>query len=302
MPSHGKSVLSVAICCLMFFATNGFGQDGSPTGKCGFQTLTIPSPAGTTTTPTALNDTGAIVGNLQSGTGASTQNTAFLFSGGKFTHFRFPGSHGTFVYDINKQGVIVGSFDTSLESGEFSFMVHNGVFTKIILPGFPNTQSAALGINGLGDIVGQFSRDGFTTVGYLLHQRKLTIISFPGAAGGTFPTGINDQGIVVGTYKIVKDGQPHGFTWQNGNFTNVDEPGFGATIPVKISNKGDIVGTFNDGIRQGLAIDIGHFFFIDRPGFDETQLIAVNSYDNVLGLGTTATGQAWFKGFCSAVF
>jgi hypothetical protein len=66
MPSHGKLGLSVALCCVMFFATNVFGQDGSPTGKCGFQTLTIPSPAGTTTMPAALNDTGAIVGNLQS--------------------------------------------------------------------------------------------------------------------------------------------------------------------------------------------------------------------------------------------
>jgi probable HAF family extracellular repeat protein len=302
MPSHGKLVLSLALCCVMFFATNAFGQDGSATGKCGFQTLTIPSPAGSTTTPTALNDTGAIVGLLQSGTGASTQHTAFLFSGGKFTHFRFPGSHATFAYDINNHGVIVGSFDTSFESGEFSFMVHNGVFTKITLPGFPNTSSAALGINGLGDIVGQLSGNGSANLGYLLHQGKLTIISFPGAAGGTFPTGINDQGVVVGTYKVVKDGQPHGFMWQNGNFTNIEVPGPGATIPVKISNRGDVVGTFNDGVAHGFAFDIGHFFFIDRPGFNETQLIAVNKFDNVLGFGTTATGQVWFKGFCSAVF
>jgi probable HAF family extracellular repeat protein len=304
MPSRGQLVLSVAVCCVMFFATNVFGQDGSANGKCGFQTLTIPSPAGTITTPTALNDTGAIVGLLQSGTGASIQHTAFLFSGGKFTHFRFPGSHGTFVNDINKQGVIVGSFDIPNVGGERSFMVHKGVFKKITLPGFPDTPSAALGINGLGDILGQFSTDGFTTVGYLLHQGELTIISFPGAAGGTFPTGINDQGIVVGTYKLIKDGQQHGFMWQNGDFTNVDEPGPDTTVPVKISNKGDIVGTeFVLGGSHGLAVDRGNFFFVDRPGFNATQLVAVNSFDNVLGFGITASGkQTWFKGFCSAVF
>jgi probable HAF family extracellular repeat protein len=306
MPFRWKLILFLALCCIMFLGISVFGQDGSPNGKCGFQSLTIPSPAGTTTTPTALNDTGAIVGLLQSGTGASIQHTAFLFSGGKFTHFRFPGSHGTFVYDINKQGVIVGSFDVPTVGGERSFMVHNGVFTKINLPGFPDAPSAAVGINGSGDILGQFSGEGIDNLGYLLHKGELTIISFPGAVGGTFPTGINDQGVVVGTYRLIKDGQPHGFMWQDGNFTTLDEPGPDTTVPVKVSNKGDIIGTEFDfgGVSHGLFIgNGGGFVFIDRPGFTTTQLIAVNSFDNVLGSVTTATGSTvWFKCFCSAVF
>jgi uncharacterized membrane protein len=304
MRSRKAVCLLLSVCFFAATTTIAFAQDGSPTGNCGFQPLVIPSPAGTTTMPTALNDTGAIVGNLQSGTGAATQNTGFLFSDGKFTHFRFPGSSGTFVNDINKQGVIVGSFFHSPEDIAFSFMVHNGVFTKIELPGFSNTPNAALSINGLGDIVGQLAGSGSANIGYLLHQGELTIISFPGAVGGTFPTGINDQGIVVGSYKLVKDGPPHGFMWLNGAFTNIALPGAAGTVPVKISNSGDVVGTWIDQVENshGLAFDKGDFFFIDRPGFNATQLIAVNSFDNVLGFVSTATGRAWFKGFCSAVF
>ena len=118
-------------------------------------------------------------------------------------------------------------------------------------------------------------------------------------------TGINDQGVVVGSYLVAEERSgAHGFMWKNGVFTNIEVPGAAATQPVKVSNSGDIVGTYVDAglVEHGFAFDQGHFFTIDRPGFNETQLAAVNSFDNVLGLGTTGTGQAWFKGFCSAVF
>jgi hypothetical protein len=194
-------------------------QDGSSTGKCGFQNLVIPSPAGTTTSPTALNDNGAIVGLLNSGSGTSFHTTAFLFSGGNFTHFRFPGSADTFANDMNKNGVIVGTFRGP--NGQGSFMVQNGVFHQVTLPGFPNAATSANGVNDLGDIVGVFTRNG-SNVGFLLHQDKLTIISFPGAAGGTFPSSINNQGVIVGHYFTAeqRDGA-HGFIWKNGAFSNI---------------------------------------------------------------------------------
>ena len=44
------------------------------------------------------------------GSGANFHTIGFLFSGGKFAHFRFPGSADTFPQDMNKNGVIVGTF------------------------------------------------------------------------------------------------------------------------------------------------------------------------------------------------
>lgn len=293
-----------ALCSIFAFVPLASAQDGSSTGKCGFQNLVIPSPAGTTTLPTALNDNGAIVGFLESGTGTSFQITGFLFSGGQFTHFRFPGSTDTLPHDMNKNGLIVGSFDARGFSGQRAFQVHSGTFSEVKIPGFPNAPAVAQGVNDLGDIVGQFNGNG-TDFGFLLHQGKLTIISFPGATSGTFPSGINNQGVIVGTYFVNEQRTgAHGFMWKNGAFTNIQFPGAEATAPVKISNNGDIVGTYVDSalLNHGFSFENDRYISIARPGSTETQIAAVNDFDNILGLGSSSTGQTWFKGFCSAVF
>jgi hypothetical protein len=304
MPLCGKAVFTTLTLCIFALAISASAQDGSSTGKCGFQNLIIPSPAGTNTAPTALNDNGAIVGFLESGTGTAFHTTGFLFSGGNFTHFRFPGSADTFPHDINKNGVIVGSFDVAGGNGQRAFRVQSGAFSEVKLPGFPNAPAIASGVNDLGDIVGQFNRGG-PDVGFLLHQGKLTIISFPGATSGTFPSSINNQGVVVGTYLVAEQRSgAQGFMWKNGAFTNIQFPGAAATDPVKISNNGDIVGTYVDSglLEHGFSFDKGRYSTINRPGFNDTQLFAVNSFDNVIGFGSGSSGGAWFKGFCSSVF
>ena len=138
MPFRGKTLfLTLGLCTFIILANSAFGQDGSSTGKCGFQKLTINSPAGTTATPKDINDNGAIVGLLGSGSGVNFHLKGFLVSGGKFTSFNFPGAVNSLAFDINKQGVIVGSFDAFNGNGQNAFMVHNGVFKQINIPGFP---------------------------------------------------------------------------------------------------------------------------------------------------------------------
>ena len=304
MPLCGKPrFTAITLCSILALAMSASAQDGSSTGKCGFQNLTIPSPVGTTTRPTDLNDHGAIVGLLESGSGTAFHTAGFLFSGGKFTHFKFPGSSDTFANDINKNGVIVGSFRVAGGTGG-AFRVQSGVFSQVKIPGFPNASPVAEGINDLGDIVGVMTRNGMN-VGFLLHQGKLTIISFPGATGGTRPSSINNQGVVVGSYLVAEQRSgAHGFMWKNGAFTNVEFPGAAATGPQKINDNGDIVGTYVDSglVEHGFSFEKGRFSTIDGPGANDTQLFGLNNFDNILGLGSSSTGQAWFKGFCSSVF
>jgi uncharacterized membrane protein len=279
-------------------------QEGSPSGKCSFKPQNIPAPAGSNPLPTDLNDKGAIVGAFNQGTGASFQTVGFLFSGGKFTHFRFPGSANTFPHDINNNGVIVGSFDLGAGHPQHAFMVHSGGFSEVKIPGFPNAAAIATGINDLGDITGQFDRNG-STQGFLIHQGKLTIISFPGATSGTRPQSINNQGVIVGSYLIAEQRSgAHGFMWKNGVFTNVNVPGAEATFPAKVSNKGDIVGTFVDSAQfeHGFAFDKGRYSTIDPSGSQGTQVFALNNFDNILGFFATAKDNVVFKGFCSSLF
>ena len=94
--------------------------------------------------------------------------------------------------------------------------------------------------------------------------------------------------------------------WKNGAFTNIAFPEAQlATFPVKISNNGDVVGTYVDSpqFEHGFSFDKGRYTTIDRPGFPDTQIAAVNSFDNILGFASTVLREvSWFKGFCSSVF
>ncbi|HET9282128.1 MAG TPA: hypothetical protein VFR24_09230 [Candidatus Angelobacter sp.] len=271
--------------------------------QCGTQVLKIPSPPGSQTQPADLNDKGGIVGTLISPTTGSI--TGFLYSQGVFTHFRFPGSLTTRPGDINNHSVIVGSFTVDFSGNSHPFMVRNGVFTEIKLPGFPNANATAAGINDLGDITGVITVNGVVQ-SYLLHQGKVTLISFPGAEGGTFARSINNAGVIVGFFRTGPESTDHagGFTWKNGVFTTIEVPGSNDTFPAKINDKGVIVGLDFDSqdVNRGFALVDGKFFNL-VPDPDGTDVFALNNFNNVLGqIFSEPLTTGFFKGFCSAVF
>ena len=297
MPSRLKVVLTLSL----FVLSLNIPLTAQSSAKCGFQTLNIVGPAGSTTLPLELSDTGAIVGFLRQGTGANIHTTGFLFTDGEFTHFRFPGSTDTFPVDINKSGEIVGTFRrTNGTTG--SFMVKSGVFKELKLADFPNAAIAVTGVNDFGDIVGSFDRNG-TTMGFLVHKGKLTIISFPGAVDGTFPRSVNNEDEITGSYIVPNSsGTPHGFMWKDGNFTDISFPDSFSTTTAKINDKGVIVGTYfdTDQGEHGFAFVNRTYITIDRNGPD-TLLFGLNNFNNIIGL-TEHGADVWFKGFCSAVF
>ena len=295
------SVCLMFACFIVAASTIAFAQDGSPTGKCAFQTVAIPAPANNGS-PAALNDAGAIVGSFRS---SNLQSHGYLFYQGKVSTFMFSGSTNTEARDISATGTIVGDYEVSGNPNQHAFMVKSGVFHQVTIPGFPNAAAVATGVNDNGDVVGQFNSNN-TSFGFLLHNGKLTTLSFPGAQAGTNPTGINNQGTIVGTYLLFPDDIPHGFMWKAGVFSNVNPPdGDGHSSPFKISNAGDIVGEYVstvDGLGHGFSFDNGTYTTIDVPGFQGSALLGVNKFDNVIALAAQTGNNVLFKGFCSAVF
>ena len=301
MRSHGKVVyLLLSACFIAATATIAFAQDGSPTGKCSFQTVNIPAPANLGSVA-ALNDSGAITGTFADST---FHSHGFLLFQGKLTTFMFPGSTDTTARDINRTGTIVGDYIANGVSGQRGFMVHSGGFHQITIPGSPDAVVVANGVNDNGDVVGQFvSSNG--VFGFLLHNGKLTTLSFPGAQAGTNPTGINDQGVIVGSYFLSSEDPGHGFMWKAGVFSNVNPPDSdGHSRPSKISNAGDIVGSYAtaDGVEHGFSFDNGKYTKIDAPSSEGTAIVGVNKFDNVIIEATHARNDVVLKGFCSAVF
>ncbi len=306
MRSHRKIVcLLMSVCFIAATASAAFAQTPEATiGKCGFQTLTFPPPA-TGGGPVALNDSGAIVGSYGD---AKNVSHGFLLFQGRLTSFMFPGSSGTNVNDISRNGIIIGDYSIAGDPKQHHFMVHSGGFHEITLPGLPNADFTVTGVNANGDVVGAINSDTPPVNGYLLHNGKVTTFLFPGA-DIMLPTSINDEGVIVGGYLMLFVNENPSFMLKDGVFSNIEPPGNdGFVTATKVSNSGAVVGFYEafDG-THGFALKNGTYTKIDAPGFPlETLIQAVNKFDNVLIQAEHNTQQGVnfieLKGFCGAAF
>jgi uncharacterized membrane protein len=303
MKSHGKALsLLISAFFIAATATAAFAQSG----KCSFQKLSFPPPA-TNGQAAALNDLGGIAGTF-----LDSKNVAhgFLLYQGRLTTFMFPGSTGTSVTDMSRNGIIVGDFTIAGDPSEHHYMVHAGGFHEITLPGLPNVDFTVTGVNSNGDVVGTINSQTLPNNGYVLHNGKITLLLVPGSVV-TLPTSINDEGVVVGGSLAQAVNENPAFMWKDGVFSNIKPPD---SIPEpfvfanKISNSGVVVGSYQpESGGSGFALENGTYTKIDAPaGFEDMSILAVNKFDNILIQATQISQQLGktftFKGFCAAAF
>jgi uncharacterized membrane protein len=102
---------------------------------------------------------------------------------------------------INASGQIVGYYYDAADR-IYGFLLDKGSYTTLDVPGATNT--IAYGINDSGQIVGYYPDPtyGFpVSHGFLFDQGSYTLLTVPdlsGSTAGTFPTGINAMGQIVG--------------------------------------------------------------------------------------------------------
>ena len=185
------------------------------------------------------------------------------------------------------------------------FLLDGDVFTTIDHPDAVD-ETAVLGINSRGQIVGGYVDAAGTVRSFLLDDGVFTPIDHPDAGViGTLALGLNDRGQIVGFY-IDADGRGHGFLFDKGRgagrdkgvFTTIDHPDAGSepgtgTVPFGINDRGRIVGAYLDAgakahgfVRdkgRGARRDEGVFTTIDFPGAAATLALAINNRDQILG-------------------
>lgn len=226
------------------------------------------------TSPTSINDLGAITGSFNDATGLTH---GFLRGpDGKFTTFDVPGAgaYGTFPIGLNLEGAIVGY---ALDS---NFLFHaflrspDGKTHAFVGPGSCDTGTSTgcygnelTAINFGGTSVGNFMDNSGNFVGHGLIRRPdgtLTIFDAPGAGTGTdqgtscpgCTSGLNQWGAIAGTYTD-SNNVHHGFLRSpKGEFTTFDAPGAGtdsyegtgcfSDCPVSLNDWGAIMGTYID--------------------------------------------------------
>lgn len=175
-----------------------------------------------------------------------------------------------------------------------SALAQDRTFTTIEPPGSNGTNTFAIDINSRGLIVGAYVGTDGRNHGYLRSKEgEFTTIDFPGAVF-TRSAGINDQGDIVGMYRLATEGPlvRHGYLRNSeGEFTTIDPPGSFRTQALGINARGDIVGRYCtfEGCRarpirdHGFLLRDGVFTTIDVPGAVSTSAWKINSAGQIVG-------------------
>jgi uncharacterized membrane protein len=113
----------------------------------------------------------------------------------------------------------------------------------------------------------------------------------PPGSVGTFPFGINDQGLIAGQYTDA-DGVTHGFALEDGKYTVIDVPGAPCTLSSGPDMEGRIALGYcdsSDNIHPAVYFK-GQFTYLpDAPGQSSTSPSAINARGEIAG--TTWNGD-----------
>jgi hypothetical protein len=252
---------------------NGAGEDvylaELKGGPCTFTffPLTANLPNGTTfsMSPNGVNDFGTVIGT------GFTDTTPV-------NNFGFVRSADGAIKLVNGTTSLVDRNDLKVSIGynasDQVLVDSSGTITPLELS-FNNNGFSSRGINNWGNIVGSYNTSSSTS-GFKRFSNGGTVkLGFPGASS-TFPTSINDHGMIVGSYFVGSGGgqlPQNGFIYSQGSWATLNYPGSLSTNLVGVSNNGVIVGN---------ATDLGLAFRYENGQFKT--IVGPN------GVGVTVTG------------
>ena len=164
---------------------------------------TVVYPDGSYTLPFGINNAGTVVGVVEH---SNVMNLGFELTGSGYKLVKGPiGGTNTQLFAIDSLGIAVG-YDAT-DSSLTDFAVNQiGKYRDLTIPA-PN--ASVYGISPKGSaLIGAYALSANTAAGFVYQNRLLTTLQFPGATD-TYAYGINDSGVVVGTFH----GQQESFIW-----------------------------------------------------------------------------------------
>jgi hypothetical protein len=274
----------------------------------------LKNPAGFTI-PTAVNDSGTIVGWFGNPVSGLPAGNGFIDLNGTYTQMSAPAFNGStppgmVVDGINDSGTIVGTY-TDGSQPIVGFIDTNGTYSFVAIPTPPGSNNPyypteLTGISNNGIIVGHYSSVGGSPIaGFVDNNGTLTTVSTPWSGTGAFLTGVNNSGVVVGngfparTLLEVDDNTLGGdaFVDNNGVFTQIIDPNaysvsgpnqptpWDATLVTGINDNGVIVGTYYDNNQDhhGFIYFNGSYATVNYPGSTETFINGIDDNNQIAG-------------------
>jgi Bacterial Ig-like domain (group 3) len=185
--------------------STGFLYDGSKLTPINFPGYPYLS------TPSGISSNGAYI--VGSHLGAGPDEHGFVYSGGVYTAIDYPGAYQTLPTGVNNSGTIVGTY-LNLDGSGGSFQYNDGVFTTIVAPGA--TSTGVYGINNSGAIVGYRGGPNNAADCFLDSDGTFTTFDIFAPINHGQPTGINDNGAIVGLYVDSAGNGVHGVLYDAG--------------------------------------------------------------------------------------
>ncbi len=238
--------------------------------------MNIDYPGAYATTPTAVNDSGSVVGYYLQSQYGSTHG--FLYAGGVYTTIDDP-EGTTFPEGINNSGEITGVIEVG-QTEIHGFTYVNGVFTTFDYPGYSGSTNGQ-GINNSNEIVGIYAPGGAD--GFLDNNGSFSSFSYPGA-DDTYPHAINDSGEVAGYYTAST--VPFGFLYDGSTFTSINYTSGYETFASGVNNAGVVVGYSNLNsfpiYEVGFLWQAGQFTVINSDAYP--QPAGINNKGQIVGV------------------
>lgn len=238
-----------------------------------------------------INDTGSVVGTVHTAAG-DLPSRWFICDRGRFTVLPLadPTDLGGAAIGINNRGQVVG-YDRTSSNHVIGWLWSDGAYSRLRVRG---TNTAALGVNSQGTIIGnyslrfirrlltgQFRRTGDR--GYILSDGATQYLT-------GFVYAINDLGEAAGG--STSKGQAVATVFRNGVATAIlSSPSYA----VGINSSGQVVGFYQPpGQRRHLFIwsASSAAFDLTPDGYVSADAAAINNRGDVLGFGETVAGKS----------
>ncbi len=264
MNKKNFTIIVIAFCFITFFNSI----------KAQYITFVIDN--ATQTYVTAINDSNFIAGYFEDGSGTH----GFIFNGIDTFKVNYPGAAHTYIYGLNNNMVVVGSYTNSsslVDQEGFSYNHKTGVYNDITtswLSAMDNT--IARDINDNDCIIGDY-KQSTTHVAFSMCGGNNTPFHYN--YNPTYVYGINNYGSVVGLW--IDGSNRIGLVKHGTNWTEINFPGATKTNPTGINDKNVIVGVYD--LTKSFIYENGVFKQLKKYNVSDFQVRDINNDGSLAG-------------------
>jgi hypothetical protein len=260
----------------------------APAAAGSFQYETLSVTGQKSSYATGINDRDQVAGGFDD---ASGQSHGFVWDKGAFTQVDGSGATYTELGSINARGLAAGYYLPAGGSA-ISFTYDTKTGQQQMLKINPKYGFYEEGINSSGVMVGfaEGGKNDFHGFDGKTNGKNVKLLTVPGGTIETLAFGINDSGVVVGSY-LDSAAIYHGYMYQAGAYVSFDPPGSTATAAASITDDGIVCGNYTDasGQTHGFTMSGGAFTVYDYPEAASSVVVGVGPGGEVVGNWTDST-------------